>query len=89
MSETEDQIDEAKSGEGCLFSLLPDDLFNHPDCFDSIGYWRWEKEIATPALEALGYRVSGWSTGDGDSFGPLVRTVQLTKDGVTKTYSYG
>lgn len=72
-----------------LFSLLPKEAANHPDCFDSTYYSRWEREIATPALRAAGYEPSGWHTTDGDSFGPLVRGVTLTKDGISKEYFYG
>jgi len=50
-------------------------------CFDSVRYEVWEREVATPALEALGYRVIDWRTTDGDSFGPLVRTVVVEKYG--------
>lgn len=72
-----------------LLDLLPDEVSNHPDCFHSTFYGRWEKEVATPALRALGYEPSDWRTTDGDSFGPLVRGVTLTKDGVSKQYLYG
>lgn len=72
-----------------LGELLTDELFNHPDCFSSSGYSNWEREVATPALEALGYQVGRWWNEDGDSFGPLVRAVELTKDGVAEIYTYG
>lgn len=72
-----------------LFAVLPAELFEHKDCFDSHAYWRWEDDIATPALKARGFEVGRWWTIDGDSFGPLVRGVRLTKDGATHTYSYG
>lgn len=72
-----------------LLDLLPDEITNHPDCFDSRNYDRWELEIATPALRAMGYEPSRWRTTDGDSFGPLVRAVDLTKNGARKTYFYG
>lgn len=54
----------------------------HPTCTSSepMPYWRDEKENLTPALEAAGYEVhGGWRTGDGDSFGPLTRYVQVSK----------
>lgn len=72
-----------------LLGLLPEDVVNHKWCFDSYRYADWEWEIATPALLAMGFRVGRWRTTDGDSFGPLVRAVDLTKDGVRKTYVYG
>lgn len=55
--------------------------YEDPRAFDSIEYATWEAEVATPALEALGYKVRGWRTTDGDSFGPLVRMVTVEKDG--------
>lgn len=72
-----------------LLDLLPDEIANHPACFDSKRYREWEEEIATPVLLNRGYVASSWRTVDGDSFGPLVRAVTLTKDGVAKTYTYG
>lgn len=72
-----------------LFDVLPQDAANHPDCFHSDHWRRWETDVATPALRASGYEPSGWCTTDGDSFGPLVRGVTLTKDGVSKDYFYG
>lgn len=77
------------SDEGDLWDLLPDEVSNHPACCDSVRYLEWERQIATPALRALGYEPRNWRTTDGDSFGPLVRAVDLTKDGKTRTYSYG
>lgn len=52
-------------------------------------YWHWEKEIATPALEALGYKVLSIETGDGDSFGPLTRVFKVLKDGKSIYLMYG
>lgn len=41
---------------------------------------RCEREVIGPALERLGYRLSGpWFTGDGDSFGPLTRCIRTDK----------
>lgn len=89
MSDARGEDPWANDDELNLLDLLPDDICNHPDCFDSVHYDRWESEIATPALRALGYEPSNWRTTDGDSFGPLVRGVDLTKDGETKSYFYG
>lgn len=72
-----------------LFDLLPDELANHPDCFDSRNYLRWEREIAQPHLESMGFKVISWWTEDGDSFGPLVRAVELERDGKREVYTYG
>jgi hypothetical protein len=77
------------SDERNLGDLLPDALFNHPDCFSSCGYWRWEKEVAQPAIEAQGFEVIRWYSTDEDSFGPLVRAVDVRKDGVKQTFYYG
>lgn len=85
----ENPFEDVEAAEKDLLDLLPDEITNHPDCFHSTFYDRWEREIATPALRALGYEPSGWRTTDGDSFGPLVRAVDLSKDGKTESYFYG
>lgn len=72
-----------------LLDLLPSEIANHPDCFDSRRYGEWEDNIATPWLNAHGYKVISWWTEDGDSFGPLVRAVEIEKDGTRATYFYG
>lgn len=64
-----------------LVDVIDAKLYADSRCFDSIRYAEWEREVATPALEALGYTVTGWETTDGDSFGPLVRKVTVEKDG--------
>lgn len=75
--------------EAELADVLPAELFDHPDCFNSQTFARWEQEVATPALVSAGFIVGLWRSTDADSFGPLVRAVELTKDGITKTYYYG
>lgn len=72
-----------------LSDLVPDDAFTHPDCFSSASYWRWEKEVAQPIIEEKGYRVIRWFSTDQDSFGPLVRAVEVEKDGEIKQFTYG
>lgn len=72
-----------------LETLLPPELFDHPDFCSSRYYWRWEDEVAAPKLRELGYEVKRWWSTDSDSFGPLVRAVELVKDGVSQTYYYG
>jgi hypothetical protein len=57
--------------------------------YDLDKYRRCEHEVLTPALEALGYEVGGWFTGDGDSFGPLTRCVRVTKDNKSAVVVYG
>ena len=72
-----------------LEDLLPENVWEDPRCYTSHYYHEWEREVATPALEALGYMVGLWWTTDGDSFGPLVRCVELTKDGKKELWYYG
>lgn len=52
-------------------------------------YWDWEKEVAQPALEKLGYKVILCTDGERDSFGPLSRVFLATKDGVRVKIMYG
>lgn len=94
LSETDKRFRDASTDEPAaeldLLDLLPDEITNHPDCFHSTRYARWEREIATPALRALGYEPKDWRTTDGDSFGPLVRAVDLSHNGgPAATYTYG
>ena len=72
-----------------LYDIIPDKLFNHKDCFDSVNYGRWEQEVATPWLSKHGYTVHSWYTHEADSFGPLIRAVTLEKDGCRQEYFYG
>lgn len=72
-----------------LGEILPAEAFDHPDCFDSHEYASWEREVAAPLLRAQGYEVVRWFSGDEDSFGPLVRCVELLRDGETTTWCYG
>lgn len=71
-----------------LSDLLPESSFNHPDCFGR-NYSLWETQIAAPILEADGFEVGHWYSIEEDSFGPLVRGVSLTKEGITEDYFYG
>jgi len=59
------------------------------DSFDHTRYWVWEKEVAEPALVNAGFVVSGWSTTEADSFGPLTRCAHVSKDGVVRQLIYG
>lgn len=84
-----DSLDDAIEEEPDLAELIGEDLFNHPDCFHSARWRDWEQQIATPAIGAKGFKVLGWRTDDGDSFGPLVRSVEVEKDGCRRRYFYG
>lgn len=72
-----------------LADLLGNEPFNHKDCFDSSRYRDWERNIAEPLLSEKGYEVLRWWSSDEDSFGPLVRCVEVRKDGKSETYFYG
>lgn len=52
-------------------------------------YWDWEENVATPALEKLGFKVIRWFDGERDSFGPLSRVVEVEKNGERSTMWYG
>lgn len=53
-------------------------------------YVDWEAEIATPALEAVGFTLTWcWCNGEADSFGPLSRKTYAVKDGKHYVISYG
>jgi hypothetical protein len=71
-----------------LGTVLPADIFNHPDCFSQL-YWRWENEVAKPALEKQGYTDIRFYNIERDSFGPLIRGVAASKDGKQQEFFYG
>ena len=77
----EDEID--------LFGVIGDDAAEDPRCFSSHFYLDWEDDVAKPALEQLGYHDIRFSHGDHDSFGPLVRIVDCTKNGEPIRMFYG
>lgn len=52
-------------------------------------YYDWEQKTATPKLESLGYTNVRFSNGEADSFGPLTRIVEATKDGKRTYFIYG
>lgn len=52
-------------------------------------YGDWERNVAIPALEALGYNHISFYNGEVDSFGPLSRVVTATKDGKRVKFMYG
>lgn len=62
-----------------LLDILPNDVSLEGYCHRD--YTRWEEEIATPALIALGYSNISWSTGERDSWGPLTRICTAHLDG--------
>lgn len=72
-----------------LFDVLDPALMDHPDYADRAHYRRWERDIAAPALEALGYAYKVTYTGEADSFGPLSRVMVADKDGTTHYLVYG
>lgn len=72
-----------------LSELVPDWLLNHSDFCHSRNYGRWENDVGEPHLVACGYKVLRWYSIDEDRFGPLVRAVDVEKNGKTETYFYG
>lgn len=85
---TEAQWAEDRDG-GDLFDLLSGAATADRRCCSSADYGEWEKLVAEPELRAAGYIPFRWRSTDRDSFGPLVRAVDLVKDGVRRTYTYG
>lgn len=69
--------------------LVPEAAFEDPRCFDSHRYWEWEQEVATPHIIAAGFTIERWYSLEADSFGPLIRAVDVKKDDVLTTYFYG
>lgn len=51
-------------------------------------YWEWEQQVSK-LLEQAGYTDVYWWTSDGDSWGPLVRSVKATFQGTKYMASYG
>lgn len=52
-------------------------------------YVEWEKEVAEPILKSFGYRILQWFNAETDSFGPLMRAVDVERDGTKQTFYYG
>jgi hypothetical protein len=82
-------MSQTETDEKDLSELIGEEAFMHKDCFDSQRYALWEREVAEPLLRTQGYEVLRWWSEDEDSFGPLVRCVEVRRDGVTATYFYG
>lgn len=62
---------------------------DHTGMFSS-NYWDWEERVANVILKSKGYRVIRWWSPDKDSFGPLVRGVDvITPNGEKRTLTYG
>lgn len=60
------------------------------DNYCSPRYWIWETLVAIPALNNLGYEIVGsFYTLEGDSCGPLVRGIRVSKDGSQRLLTYG
>jgi hypothetical protein len=70
-----------------LLDILADGICMEGYC--SREYDQWEQNIATPALQTLGYEVVSWTTGERDSFGPLSRIVTVRKEDATERFIYG
>lgn len=75
--------------DGDLLDIISTEATNDPRFCSSAFYAEWEKNVAEPELRKAGYIPTRWRTADGDSFGPLIRVVDLVKDGVRRTYYYG
>lgn len=53
-------------------------------------YFDWEREVAQPKLEEMGYETNGyWYDGESDSFGPMTRCLLLKKDNKAVVFCYG
>ena len=72
-----------------LFEFIDDSLADHPHFCDTYAYLQWEREVAQPALEAVGFRVLRWTTGERDSFGPLSRVCHAVRDNHAFQLAYG
>jgi hypothetical protein len=56
----------------------------------SRSFWKWEREIAIPAIQAAGFELySGFRTIEKDSFGPLIRGVDVVRENKVITLWYG
>lgn len=70
-----------------LFKILPAGFDMTDHCGES--YWRWEERVDV-WLRNNGYTVDGWFSIESDSFGPLIRGVNVVgPHGEEKTLSYG
>lgn len=89
----EERLAKLEENSKDLHEVFPDlDCSEHSGYCSTSGpkdYSDWEKEVAEPALVAAGYSINYWSTTDGDSFGPLVRRVSVTKDDEEQWLYYG
>ena len=78
------------SGFADLLAILPDDISMENYCGQQGAWAKWENEIATPALQALGYTNIRWHMGERDSFGPLSRVVLCDdSNGIRHKFIYG
>ena len=59
------------------------------DAYPVTEYRRWEEEVARPALEAAGWKVGPFYTSEGDSFGPLIRSVVCRRGAEEQGFFYG
>jgi len=77
------------SGTQQLEDVIPKHLFNHPHCYDPRKYARWEKEVASIVLIEQGFNVLRWYSIEQDSFGPLIRGVEVKRNNIMQTFWYG
>lgn len=52
-------------------------------------YWKWESDVAKPAIEAAGFTDIHFFSVEEDSFGPLIRGVTAIKNGIRHEWEYG
>ncbi len=72
-----------------LCAVIGYEVTDDPRYCGTTTYIEWEQEVATPALESLGYTNIIFSDGERDSFGPLSRIVHAHKDGENICMFYG
>lgn len=63
------------------------DAVPYADCKYSYDYTRWER-MASVFIKLEGYTNIRWYTSDGDSFGPLCRTVTAELNGIRYSALY-
>lgn len=62
--------------------VYAEDLTIDWSAFRYTDYTHGEVTVLQPQLEAMGFTVIGWHTGEGDSYGPLTRYARITHDGI-------
>lgn len=77
-----------------LLSIIGEGAAREKYYCDSNHYMLWEENIAIPLLIQLGYEAADkrnphFFNGDRDSFGPLMRIINVMKDGILYQLWYG